>query len=79
MPASVTDLSYGFLYNCPKITKVTLLSQSVPTINTENAFLADDGATRPCPDVIVYDVAAYRADANWEYLEQDGRINLVQA
>lgn len=79
MPASATDLSYGFLWNCPRITKVTLLSQSVPTINTENAFLADGGATRPCPDVFVYDVAAYRADGNWSYLENDGRINLVQA
>lgn len=79
MPASATDLSYGFLYECPRITKVTLLSQSVPGINTENAFIADGGATRPCPDVFVYDVAAYRADGNWSYLENDGRINLVQA
>lgn len=79
MPASATDLANGFLWNCPKITKVTLLSQSVPGINVDNAFLADEGATRPCPDVIVYDVAAYRADGNWAFLEGDGRINLVQA
>lgn len=76
----VEDLGSGFMLNYPKIENVTINTDRVPKIDVSTAFIdyTSGSEVRPCPTVYVFEPEAYRADDDWAFLEEDGRIILTQ-